>query len=270
MTDQGWFDEDPSDAPGDVTILLGHGNGDFTEPPTSPELAGISPGDLAVGDFNGDGHLDLAVSSYDGLTILLGDGTGDFTEAPTGLARFGGELAVGDFNGDGHLDLAVASGANEIEVLLGDGTGNFTEAPGSPVAVGEFPSALAVGDFDGDGDLDLAVANEGSDDVTILINQSPDAEPRPASEERVTGAAARLASETRGALPAVALRPAVLRRTDSALRVTATADPGTEDAGARPVALARTGLSLPLLALVGSLLLGAGARLRRSVSGSTA
>ena len=85
----------------------------------------------------------------------------------------------------------------------------------------------------------------------------------------MTGAAARLASETRGALPAVALRPAVLRRTESALGVAATADRGVEDAGAEAIALARTGFPLSLLALLGSLFLGAGARLHRRLGDPT-
>ena len=78
--------------PREVTILLGDGSGDFTEAPTSPEDAGEGPFAIAVGDFNGDGNLDLAVANRysDDITILLGDGNGDFTEAP------GSPLAAGD------------------------------------------------------------------------------------------------------------------------------------------------------------------------------
>src|ERR1700732_4813106 len=56
-----------------VTILLGNGKGGFTEPTGSPFSAGGEPTSVAVGDFNGDGHLDLAVSNY--LSIIpLGSG----------------------------------------------------------------------------------------------------------------------------------------------------------------------------------------------------
>ena len=116
-----------------------------------------------MGDFNGDGKLDLAVVNNGSSTvsILLGDGTGNFTLASspaTGSSPV--SVAVGDFNGDGKLDLAVANeGSNTVSILLGDGTGNFTLAA-SP-ATGLAPVSVAVGDFNGDGRLDLAVGNSG-------------------------------------------------------------------------------------------------------------
>ncbi|MCA1684170.1 MAG: VCBS repeat-containing protein, partial [Actinobacteria bacterium] len=260
---------------GGVIILLGDGTGDFTEAPTSPEDTGFFPNDVAVGDFNGDGNLDLAVANggSDDVTILLGDGSGDFTEAPTspeGAGSFPIAIAVGDFNGDGSLDLAVANvGSNDVTILLGDGTGDFTEAPGSPVAGGDSPIDIAVGDFDGDGNPDLAVANEDSSDVTILINQSPDEKFSPGREEPATAEVAPLAAELRGARRSAALGPAVHHR-GVGLKVAGSVDrPWAGDAGDEAVALARTGLPLPLLALAGSLLLGAGARLRRRVRGRT-
>jgi hypothetical protein len=70
------------------------------------------PVDVAVGDFNGDRQLDLAVviNGSETVSILLGHGDGSFS-APTDFpAGFGpASVAVGDFNGDGRLDLAVAS-----------------------------------------------------------------------------------------------------------------------------------------------------------------
>jgi FG-GAP-like repeat/Abnormal spindle-like microcephaly-assoc'd, ASPM-SPD-2-Hydin/FG-GAP repeat len=128
---------------------------------------------VAVGDFNGDGKLDLAVANFydnDTVSILLGDGTGNFTLASsptTGDNPY--SVAVGDFNGDGKLDLAVANFySNTVSVLLGDGTGNFTLA--SSPATGEVPVSVAVGDFNGDGKLDLAVAIEGGNNtVSILL-----------------------------------------------------------------------------------------------------
>jgi hypothetical protein len=130
---------------------------------------GELPESAAVGDFNGDGKLDLAVANVlsNTVSILLGDGKGNFTLASSPVV--GGEpqsVAVGDFNGDGKLDLAVANwSGNTVSILLGDGTGNFTLAS-SPAIDG--PVFVAVGDFNGDGKLDLAVA-DGQNTISILL-----------------------------------------------------------------------------------------------------
>jgi hypothetical protein len=76
---------------------------------------------VVVGDFNGDGKLDVAVLNYEWGTafILLGDGTGNFSLASstgTGTASF--SIALGDFNGDGKLDLAVANVGGNAAILL--------------------------------------------------------------------------------------------------------------------------------------------------------
>ena len=140
----------------------------------SSPVTGTFPFSIAMGDFNGDGKLDLAVAnvSSNTVSILLGDGRGNFTLASspaTGDEPY--SVAVGDFNGDGKLDLAVAnSGSDTVSILLGDGRGNFALA--SSPATGDAPFSLAVGDLNGDGRLDLAVANGDSNTVSILL-QAP-------------------------------------------------------------------------------------------------
>jgi hypothetical protein len=133
--------------------------------------AGDDPNSIAVGDFNGDGKLDLAVANaYSGtVSIFLGDGKGNFTLASSPATGANpSSVAVGDFNGDGKLDLAVANlSSGTVAILLGDGKGNFTL--GSTAAAGGYSVSVTVGDFNGDGKLDLAVSNYYSNTVSILL-----------------------------------------------------------------------------------------------------
>jgi hypothetical protein len=156
-----------------VSILLGNGNGTFTEAIGSPFAVGVNPSHAAVGDFNGDGKLDLAVTNnFDrNIWILLGNGAGQFTLAGSPIpTRDSRTLGVADFNRDGKLDIAAENYAtNDVSILLGNGNGTFTEALGSPIPVGTTPTSVAMGDFNGDGKLDLAVGNALSDNISILL-----------------------------------------------------------------------------------------------------
>ena len=155
-----------------MTVLLGDGTGGFAG---SPFAVGADPVAVAVGDFNGDGNLDIvtANSGDNTVTILLGNGSGGFTAAsdsPFAVGTNPDSVAVADFNGDGKPDIVTANtGTDDVTVLLGDGSGGFTAAPGSPFAVGLFPHAVAVGDFNGDGKPDLVTANSGNNTVKILL-----------------------------------------------------------------------------------------------------
>ncbi|RKY20382.1 MAG: hypothetical protein DRP62_08605, partial [Planctomycetota bacterium] len=152
-----------------------------------------------IGDFNEDGHLDIAVlcplyyaaiagkccGYVEGGTaavgILLGNGDGTFS-GPTFFPVGDGSwncyrIATGDFNGDGHLDLTVTNpgtgdyhvGAVGVYLLLGDGKGAFKPSPKGWIRTGREPSGMAVGDFDEDGDLDLAVACIWDDRITVIL-----------------------------------------------------------------------------------------------------
>jgi Bacterial Ig-like domain (group 3)/FG-GAP-like repeat len=124
---------------------------------------------VAVGDFNGDGKLDLVTADNTAgtISVLLGTGNGTFA-APVAYAvgASPGSIIVGDFNGDGYLDVAVTYSSG-VAILLGTGRGTF----GTPVtyATGSAPFGLAMGDFNGDGKLDLVVCNSNSATVSVLL-----------------------------------------------------------------------------------------------------
>jgi hypothetical protein len=131
-----------------------------------PVIYAVGSFSVAVGDFNGDGHLDLAVASS-GVSILLGNGDDSFLTAENfGAGSIPFSMAVGDFNGDGHLDLVVFgldnAGNSTVSIWLGNGDGSFQAAHSYPG--GRLPHSLTVGDFNGDGHLDLAVSNGGGDE----------------------------------------------------------------------------------------------------------
>ncbi|HKF47519.1 MAG TPA: FG-GAP-like repeat-containing protein [Terracidiphilus sp.] len=152
---------------GGVTVLLGNGDGTFTA--TGPNYAPTSGfNQVAAGDFNGDGILDLIATTYfspGGATVFLGKGDGTFTVSPTQLpiGTFSKSLVVGDFNGDGILDVAFGSGG----VYLGAGDGTFKEAPGNP----DYPAGfnLVAGDFNHDGKADLAAFDNYMDQVNLFL-----------------------------------------------------------------------------------------------------
>ena len=135
--------------PGMVSILLSNGDGTFqnhVEYPTGP-----TPDAVTVGDFNGDGPLDLVTASGTYLTnntvsVLLGNGDGTFqpnVDYITGTAP--SFAALGDFNGDGRVDMAVVNAtSNTVSILLGNGDGAFQPRIDFPAPIGPTASPLAT------------------------------------------------------------------------------------------------------------------------------
>jgi RHS repeat-associated protein len=175
---------DGSSSGGYYSVLLGNGDGTFQPAhsygpfnPPFPNGGTYGMQGIALGDFNGDGRVDIAaaigVSSSVGQTgveVLLGNGDGTFTYETayaTGDYLNGTEnVTVGDLNTDHKLDIIVSivscggDDGNETSVLTGKGDGTF----GQPANLG---NSCVVGDqvltdINGDGVPDLAVVTGDS------------------------------------------------------------------------------------------------------------
>jgi len=162
-----------------IQVFLGAGNGSFT--PVAGSTVNctlvvdcgntVQPVSLAVGDFNGDGYLDLAIinATVNTLSIFLGNGNGTFQPQSTAAFTFTQPVAVvaGDINNDGVPDLLVADAAgNAVYALTSEGNGTFNKT--ATISTTD-PVAMVLADFNGNGTLDLAVVNGSSGTVTIFF-----------------------------------------------------------------------------------------------------
>ena len=99
---------------------------------------GVDSGPLSVisGDFNKDGHLDLAVTCnhQNTINILFGTGNGSFQLPAISFSSSGIHpywMVAADFNVDGNLDLAVTNeGSDNVAIFLGQSNGSF-QLPGT-------------------------------------------------------------------------------------------------------------------------------------------
>jgi type II secretory pathway component GspD/PulD (secretin) len=164
-----------------VMVLLGNGDGTFTNPKTAATYAvGNQPAGIVLGTFNTDtnSNLGFVVTNFadNSYSVFNGNGDGTFTEVkgspfhlPSGQT---GPIAItsADFNGDGKPDLAIVNQTtNNVTILEGNGDGTFTQFTKSPLGAGKSPVAIANGTLSGSTGPGLAVANQGDDSVSVYL-----------------------------------------------------------------------------------------------------
>lgn len=161
----------------DVSILLGNGNGTFTQATGSPLATGQLPVAIATGDLNNDSHADLVVVNQtdNSLSVLLGNGDGTFTAAinsPLATGQAPTAVTIADFNADGNSDIAATDPLTDsVSVFLGLGQGLF--APAFELPVGSNPTAILAASLSGSSLPDVVITDNPSGaagQVTVILS----------------------------------------------------------------------------------------------------
>jgi hypothetical protein len=156
-----------------LQLLTGDGDGGFSTGTLISNVgpSGSTPDHIVVGDFNGDGHLDMAVGlnglyTSGGVAVFLGNGHGGLSAAPgSPMITSGGQIfgiVAGHFTGTAPLDLAVTDlSHDDVLILQGAGNGSFTKVADIDTVADASarPFEIATADVNRDGLTDLLVAN---------------------------------------------------------------------------------------------------------------
>jgi uncharacterized repeat protein (TIGR01451 family) len=158
-----------------VYAYINQGNGVFVGTVLGGGSVFLPAEGMAVGDFDGDGKLDIAVARKDNfvqVVLFKGQGNGLF-DPPVYLTLpatvfYPREMAAADFNRDGKMDLALADdAANKVVVLLGEANLAMTVRGPYPTGLGAW--GVRTGDLNGDQNPDVVVANRGAGTISILL-----------------------------------------------------------------------------------------------------
>jgi len=160
-----------------ISVRLNAGNSTFT---SSQEVA-VGPGNLpeqvALGDLDADGDLDMVIATAGSpntsgtVSVRFNNGQGVFSGTAAYFVSYAPRrIVLGDIDGDGDLDFATANGTvGTVNVKLNDGKGVFIDA--QRLSFNSSATDLTLGDLDADGDLDMVVTTPFAGGITILRNE---------------------------------------------------------------------------------------------------
>lgn len=161
--------------PARLALLRNDGFGVFSAPEFTTLATGADAAGIVARDFNGDGHMDVAIAYSADATLryLRNLGDGDFVVGDSVVVGENPQdVAAADFDGDGDDDLVVSNRtSNTVSVVRNLGLGDFLRI--QTLAAGVSPRGLAFGEFgalEGSFAADLAVVSHGSREVRIFHN----------------------------------------------------------------------------------------------------
>jgi flagellin-like hook-associated protein FlgL len=177
LNNDGRYDVVSSSNTGEVSVMIGNGNGTFNAAVSYNGGYGASERNIILQDVNNDGNLDYIGANFNlgFATVMLGTSTGSFGAGVSYAISSGGSattgLVSGDFNGDGRIDLAtVDTGTDKLNIILNSGGGTFS-GPVSYALPGGSADEIVVGYINNDSVLDIAIET-GAGSLQVMFGNS--------------------------------------------------------------------------------------------------